>query len=227
MNNIISKRYYLELSVNDNKLFSDKELYCKANDSIQFHITVKEHDEIKDLTGCRVSIVSTRNDCTMIEQVIDDPTFEDGVLIIKPKKEFSSVVCTMTNEITIYDTDESITIQNFIFSVTKTLQGERIDEEAKDSIDSLIELNKIIASYKTEVEELKAQIESLRELADDKGHSHQNKEVLDLITEDTFNKWNDNSTIIGNALIENGLTITEAINDIYEKLSEEESIDLS
>lgn len=227
MSNIIAKKYYLELSVNDNKPYSNKDLYCKANDSIQFHITIKENDNIKDLSGCKVSMVSTRNDCTMIEQVIENPIFEDGVLIIIPKKELTNVVSTLTNEITIFDEDESITVQNFIFNVTKTIQGNKIDEETKDSIDSLIELNKIILTYKKDLEELKAQIDDLKNAATIEFHNHDNKETLDLISDINYNKWEETSNTVGTGSIQNDLTIIESINDIYDKLNEITNDDLS
>ena len=50
MNNIISKKFYMELSVNDNKVYNNKELYCKLNDSIKLYVKLKEDGVIRDLT---------------------------------------------------------------------------------------------------------------------------------------------------------------------------------
>ena len=70
--NIISKKYYLELDTKTFTPYINQKFVCKRNDSILFYITVKADDEILDLTGCKISLVSARCNGSLIEHTIKD-----------------------------------------------------------------------------------------------------------------------------------------------------------
>ena len=74
--NIISKKYYLELDTKTFTPYIDQKFVCKRNDSILFYITVKADDEILDLTGCKISLVSARCNGSLIEHTIKDYKLE-------------------------------------------------------------------------------------------------------------------------------------------------------
>lgn len=199
IDNILSKKYYITLNAKENKLYTNKELSCRKNDSILFYITVQEDKLIKDLSNCKVSVMSV-NDKRKIEQIIDSPTVENGVLVFSPKKEFTSIQGTLNTEITIFDDDESITVQGFLFTITNVLSSD-IPEENKDSVDTIIELNRVLNSYKEEVKSLRDSIDELRLLINgESNHVHLNKETLDSITDVEVTKWNDASEKVNNML---------------------------
>ena len=235
MNNIISKKFYMELSVNDNKVYNNKELYCKLNDSIKLYVKLKEDGVIRDLTKCRLSMTSRkRGHChtgAVVEQDIKELVIDGGYIVITPKREFTNSICTLISEITIYDEDEAITTQSFTFQVFKSLNDNIIEPE-KDSIDTLIELKKNLLAFEMNVQELRDKIaiikEEIEELdsAIDGGlnncHIHENKEALDMITENCIEAWENAVYILGSDTeeLKEGSTVIEAVNKLSEKLGD-------
>ena len=124
--NIISKKYYLELDTKTFTPYIDQKFVCKRNDSILFYITVKADDEILDLTGCKISLVSARCNGSLIEHTIKDYKLENGVLIFSPKKSFLEFPSTFLNELVISNENESITTQSFKFVVSDLLEGDYV-----------------------------------------------------------------------------------------------------
>lgn len=236
MNNIISKKFYLELSFNENKPYNNKELFCKVNDSIKLYIKLKEDGVIRNLENCKISMIShKRGNChlgTVIEQDIQKVVVDKGYIVITPKREFTSTISTVVSEITIYDEDEAITTQSFIFQVFKALNDNVIEAE-KNSIDTLIDLKRMLSVFEMNVDEIRTKIEILKEQIeelDDKlngggsspglDHEHDNLEVLDSITQEDIEAWDNAVNLLNNSNeeIQSGLGAIDSINDIYDKV---------
>lgn len=251
MESIIAKRYYLELSLNDNKPYINKDLFCKVNDSIKLYIKIKE-DGIngielaqRDLTNCRISMLSIKRSGNhdhnrTIELGVKQVVVDGGYIVITPKRAFTDSIGSVVSEITIYDDDEAITLQTFVFQVIKGRtesfgfdrhRHDRYDRydryDDRDSIDTLIDLRRSLEGYEVTAEELRAKIQEIDDAMlavelrlntgtiGETSHVHDNKDVLDLITVEKINEWDSKSTDTGTG------TATTTGNTLYFTIEEE------
>lgn len=168
MNDIISKIYRIELDTKEYTAVTAKDLICKKNDSILFYITVKNDDEVVDLTGCSFSLVSARCDGVLLEHTIKEFIIEDGVLIFSPKKSFLNKPSTLLSELVISKNGSSITTQSFKFTVHDLLEGDCINgDEIKDNIDTLEELRAKLEEYNNNLKKIAYEIAKLKDDLDD------------------------------------------------------------
>lgn len=149
----ISKYFEINLDSKITKPLKDKTLVCFDTDSIMIKAIITEDLEEKDVEESQVSVIYDYGS-HKVEQRMEDGGIElvgKSEIDIVPKSNCLMEATAVSISINIYDEDEFITIQPFIFRILKSSESEIMDE-AKDIVDNTVILREQIDVLEDRVE---------------------------------------------------------------------------
>lgn len=204
----ISKYFEINLDSKITKPLKDKTLVCFDTDSIMIKAIITEDLEEKDVEESQVSVIYDYGSYK-VEQRMEDGGIElvgKCEIDIVPKSNCLMEATAVSISINIYDEDEFITIQPFIFRILKSSESEIMDE-AKDIVNNTVILREQVDALEDRVEiintditdktaivqkqigefsvVLEDEIESIHELLEDEIESMH--ELININIEDTKN----------------------------------------
>ena len=204
----ISKYFEINLDSKITKPLKDKTLVCFDTDSIMIKAIITEDLEEKDVEESQVSVIYDYGS-HKVEQRMEDGGIEligKSEIDIVPKSNCLMEATAVSISINIYDEDEFITIQPFIFRILKSSESEIMDE-AKDIVNNTVILREQVDALEDRVEiintditdktamvqkqidefsvVLEDEVESMHELLEDEIESMH--ELININIEDTRN----------------------------------------
>ena len=204
----ISKYFEINLDSKITKPLKDKSFVCFDTDSIMIKAIITEDLEEKDVEESQVSVIYDYGSYK-VEQRMEDGGIElvgKSEIDIVPKSNCLMEATAVSISINIYDEDEFITIQPFIFRILKSNESEIMDE-AKDIVNNTVILREQVDALEDRVEiintditdktamvqkqidefsvVLEDEVESMHELLEDEIESMH--ELININIEDTRN----------------------------------------
>lgn len=149
----ISKYFEINLDSKITKPLKDKTLVCFDTDSIMIKAIITEDLEEKDIEESQVSVIYDYGSYK-VEQRMEDGGIElvgKCEIDIVPKSNCLMEATAVSISINIYDEDEFITIQPFIFRILKSSESEIMDE-AKDIVNNTVILREQVDALEDRVE---------------------------------------------------------------------------
>lgn len=149
----ISKYFEINLDSKITKPLKDKALVCFDTDSIMIKAIITEDLEEKDVEESQVSVIYDYGSYK-VEQRMEDGGIElvgKCEIDIVPKSNCLMEATAVSISINIYDEDEFITIQPFIFRILKSSESEIMDE-AKDIVNNTVILREQVDALEDRVE---------------------------------------------------------------------------
>ena len=149
----ISKYFEINLDSKITKPLKDKALVCFDTDSIMIKAIITEDLEEKDVEESQVSVIYDYGS-HKVEQRMEDGGIElvgKSEIDIVPKSNCLMEATAVSISINIYDEDEFITIQPFIFRILKSSESEIMDE-AKDIVNNTVILREQVDALEDRVE---------------------------------------------------------------------------
>lgn len=149
----ISKYFEINLDSKITKPLKDKTLVCFDTDSIMIKAIITEDLEEKDVEESQVSVIYDYGSYK-VEQRMEDGGIElvgKSEIDIVPKSNCLMEATAVSISINIYDEDEFITIQPFIFRILKSSESEIMDE-AKDIVNNTVILREQVDALEDRVE---------------------------------------------------------------------------
>lgn len=156
--NVIAKPYDLAIDImNITPIRNDKHKSI-LGDSLVFNISLMQDDIAKDLTDCKIDMITTitliNEETVRIEHLYEDITDGkieiitplEGKIRIYPKSAFTKYEGTCYFEIVIRDINNKIYTPKVIWRVIKSLSNEVL-EPTKDIIGTVTELKDILDKY--------------------------------------------------------------------------------
>ena len=230
----ISKYFEINLDSKITKPLKDKTLVCFDTDSIMIKAIITEDLEEKDVEESQVSVIYDYGS-HKVEQRMEDGGIEligKSEIDIVPKSNCLMEATAVSISINIYDEDEFITIQPFIFRILKSSESEIMDE-AKDIVNNTVILREQVDALEDRVEMintditdktamvqkqidgfsvvLEDEIESMHELLEDEIESMH--ELININIEDTRNNVYAVTSELNNLVNEEiGITRAEISN---------------
>lgn len=158
MDNVLAKKFQFKLDAKSTKMYKDKSFVCYDTDSLKWVIEVLEEDEPKSLGNSEIEVVYSypNKENGAVKQVMADGGIEieaDGTIVVRPKNNCLIPTDYLRIDINIYDQDEFITLQPFMFRVIKSIESE-IYEKAEDVVKTMKSITEQMASLIGDVEEL-------------------------------------------------------------------------
>lgn len=155
----ISKYFEINLDSKITKPLKDKALVCFDTDSIMIKAIITEDLEEKDVEESQVSVIYDYGSYK-VEQRMEDGGIElvgKCEIDIVPKSNCLMEATAVSISINIYDEDEFITIQPFIFRILKSSESEIMDE-AKDIVNNTVILREQVDALEDRVEMINTDI---------------------------------------------------------------------
>ena len=149
----ISKYFEINLDSKITKPLKDKTLVCFDTDSIMIKAIITEDLDEKDIEETQVSVIYDYGSYK-VEQRMEDGGIElvgKSEIDIVPKSNCLMEATAVSISINIYDEDEFITIQPFIFRILKSSESEIMDE-AKDIVNNTVILREQVDTLEDRVE---------------------------------------------------------------------------
>ena len=149
----ISKYFEINLDSKITKPLKDKTLVCFDTDSIMIKAIITEDLDEKDIEETQVSVIYDYGSLK-VEQRMEDGGIElvgKSEIDIVPKSNCLMEATTVSISINIYDEDEFITVQPFIFRILKSSESEIMDE-AKDIVNNTVILREQVDTLEDRVE---------------------------------------------------------------------------
>ena len=149
----ISKYFEINLDSKITKPLKDKTLVCFDTDSIMIKAIITEDLDEKDIEESQVSVIYDYGSYK-VEQRMEDGGIElvgKGEIDIVPKSNCLMEATAVSISINIYDEDEFITVQPFIFRILKSSESEIMDE-AKDIVNNTVILREQVDALEDRVE---------------------------------------------------------------------------
>lgn len=170
MSNIIAKQFKFTLDSKSVKTYREKSFVCYNTDSIKFTIDIVEDGSPKSIVGANIEVnYSYPNG----ESISMKQEFEDGIAIvgentieITPKNNCLVPTDVLMIEVNIYDKDEFITLQPFMFKVLKSIESdiydkaETVTKTMRSIADQMAVLTQDVAELEGLVREAEGMIES-------------------------------------------------------------------
>ena len=170
MSNIIAKQFKFTLDSKSVKTYREKSFVCYNTDSIKFTIDIIEDGTPKSIVGANIEVnYSYPNG----ESISMKQEFEDGIVIvggstieITPKNSCLVPTDALMIEVNIYDKDEFITLQPFMFKVLKSIESdiydkaETVTKTMRSIADQVAVLTQDVAELEGLVREAEGMIES-------------------------------------------------------------------
>ena len=243
----ISKYFEINLDSKITKPLKDKTLVCFDTDSIMIKAIITEDLEEKDVEESQVSVIYDYGSYK-VEQRMEDGGIElvgKCEIDIVPKSNCLMEATAVSISINIYDEDEFITIQPFIFRILKSSESEIMDE-AKDIVNNTVILREQVDALEDRVEiintditdktamvqkqidefsvVLEDEVESMHELLEDEIESMH--ELININIEDTRNNVYAVTSEL-NSLVNEEIGITRAEISNLRQDAIEDIIDLT
>ena len=238
----ISKYFEINLDSKITKPLKDKTLVCFDTDSIMIKAIITEDLEEKDVEESQVSVIYDYGSYK-VEQHMEDGGIElvgKSEIDIVPKSNCLMEATAVSISINIYDEDEFITIQPFIFRILKSSESEIMDE-AKDIVNNTVILREQVDALEDRVEiintditdktaiiqkqidefsvVLEDEVESMHELLEDEIESMH--ELININIEDTRNNVYGEIESMHKLI---NVNIDDARNNVYAVTSELNSL---
>ena len=232
----ISKYFEINLDSKITKPLKDKTLVCFDTDSIMIKAIITEDLDEKDIEESQVSVIYDYGSYK-VEQRMEDGGIEvvgKGEIDIVPKSNCLMEATAVSISINIYDEDEFITIQPFIFRILKSSESEIMDE-AKDIVNNTVILREQVDALEDRVEIINTditdktamvqkQIDEFSVILEDEIESMH--ELININIEDTRNNVYAVASEL-NSLVNEEVGITRAEISILRQDAIEDIIDLT
>lgn len=210
----LAKKFLFKLDAKSVKVLREKSFVCYDTDSIKLVIEILENDNHKELYNSNIEVIFSypNGESAPIKQTMEDGGVViegDSLISIMPKSGCLMPTDYLRIDINIYDEDEFITLQPFVFRVYKSKESE-IFEEAQDIVKTMISINEQIATLKENVNTLTSKIEETSANIDNK---------LEATLQEANNKINKVKTEIDNSIDDLNNSISEAIENANTQIS--------
>lgn len=210
----LAKKFLFKLNTKSVKVLKEKSFVCYDTDTIKLVIEILENDGYKELYDSNIEVIFSypNGESAPIKQTMEDGGIvieEDSMVSIIPKSGCLIPTDCLRIDINIYDEDEFITLQPFVFRVYKSKESE-IFEEAQDVVKTMMGINEQVATLKENVNTLTSKIEET---------SANINNQLEAVLQEANNKINDAKTEIDNSISNLNNSITEAIGNANTRIS--------
>ena len=204
----LAKKFLFKLDSKSVKALKEKSFVCYDTDTIKLVIEILENDDYKDLYNSNIEVIFSypNGESAPIKQTMEDGGIvieDDSLISVIPKSGCLIPTDYMRIDINIYDEDEFITLQPFVFKIYKSKESE-IFEEAQDVVKTMLGINEKIATLSEEVNTLQVKI-------DEKSADIDNQ--LTSITENINNELNEIKLQIDSSILNMETTINQAIEN--------------
>ena len=233
----LAKKFLFKLDSKSVKVLKDKSFVCYDTDTIKLVIEILENYDYKNLYDSNVEAIFSypNGESLPIKQTMEDGgiTIDDNnLLCIIPKSGCLIPTDYMRVDINIYDEDEFITLQPFVFKIYKSKESE-IFEEAQDVVNTMKNINEQMKDLSDRVGLLQARLDEESTNIDNQLNTmvqNINSEIADLSREISATSENLGERVneaIGNAdttivdfILEGNNKIDDFINTSNAKLNE-------
>ena len=210
----LAKKFLFKLNTKSVKVLKEKSFVCYDTDTIKLVIEILENDGYKELYNSNIEVIFSypNGESAPIKQTMVDGGIvieEDSMVSIIPKSGCLIPTDNLRIDINIYDEDEFITLQPFIFKVYKSKESE-IFEEAQDVVKTMTSLNEQLATLKENVNTLTTKIEETSANIDSR---------LEVILQEANNKVNEAKAEIDNSISGLNSSIATAIENANTQIS--------
>ena len=204
----LAKKFLFKLDSKSVKVLKEKSFVCYDTDTIKLVIEILENDDYKDLYNSNIEVIFSypNGESASIKQTMEDGGIvieDDSLISIIPKSGCLLPTDCLRIDINIYDEDEFITLQPFVFRVYKSKESE-IFEEAQDVVKTMISINEQVTTLKENVNTLTTKIEETSANIDSR---------LEVILQEANNKVNEAKAEIDNSISGLNSSIATAIEN--------------
>ena len=211
----LAKKFLFKLNTKSVKVLKEKSFVCYDTDTIKLVIEILENDGYKELYNSNIEVIFSypNGESAPIKQTMEDGGIvieEDSMISIIPKSGCLMPTDNLRIDINIYDEDEFITLQPFVFKVYKSKESE-IFEEAQDVVKTMISINEQVATLKENVNTLTTKIEETSANIDSR---------LEVILQEANNKVNEAKAEIDNSISGLNNSIAEVIENGNTQISD-------
>lgn len=210
----LAKKFLFKLNTKSVKILKEKSFVCYDTDTIKLVIEILENDGYKELYNSNIEVIFSypNGESASIKQTMADGGIvieEDSMISIIPKSGCLIPTDNLRIDINIYDVDEFITLQPFVFKVYKSKESE-IFEQAQDVVKTMISINEQVATLKENVNTLTTKIEETSTNIDSR---------LEVILQEANNKVNEAKAEIDNSISGLNSSIATAIENANTQIS--------
>ena len=210
----LAKKFLFKLNTKSVKVLKEKSFVCYDTDTIKLVIEILENDGYKELYDSNIEVIFSypNGESAPIKQTMEDGGIvieEDSMISIIPKSGCLMPTDCLRIDINIYDEDEFITLQPFVFKVYKSKESE-IFEEAQDVVKTMLGINEQVATLKENVNTLTTKIEEISTNIDSQ---------LEATLQEANNKINEAKAEIDNSISGLNNSIAEAIENANMQIS--------
>ena len=204
----LAKKFLFKLDSKSVKVLKEKSFVCYDTDTIKLVIEILENDDYKDLYNSNIEAIFSypNGESAPIKQTMEDGGIvieDDSLISIIPKSGCLMPTDNLRVDINIYDEDEFITLQPFVFKVYKSKESE-IFEAAQDVVKTMISINEQVATLKENVNTLTTKVEETSANIDTR---------LEVILQEANNKINGAKAEIDNSISGLNNSVAEAIEN--------------
>ena len=204
----LAKKFLFKLNTKSVKVLKEKSFVCYDTDTIKLVIEILENDGYKELYNSNIEVIFSypNGESAPIKQTMEDGGIvieEDSMVSIIPKSGCLIPTDNLRIDINIYDEDEFITLQPFVFKVYKSKESE-IFEEAQDVVKTMTSINEQLATLKENVNTLTTKIEETSANIDSQ---------IEVILQEANNKINEAKAEIDNSISGLNNSISEIIEN--------------
>lgn len=161
MDNVLAKKFSFQLDAKSTKMYKEKSFVCYDTDSIELSIAVYEDGTLKILRDSRVEIIYSypNEGLESIRQTMDNGGIyvSQSTIRILPKSSCLKPTDYLRMDINIYDDDEFITLQPFMFKIVKSVESEAF-EKAEDIVKNMKSISEQMAEVLKDIEDLKGYV---------------------------------------------------------------------
>lgn len=211
----LAKKFLFKLDSKSVKVLREKSFMCYDTDTIKLVIEILENDDYKDLYNSNIEVIFSypNGESNPIKQTMEDGGIvieDDSLISVVPKSGCLMPTDYLRIDINIYDEDEFITLQPFVFKVYKSKESE-IFEEAQDVIKTMTSINEQVAVLKENVDTLTSKIEETSANIDNQ---------LEVTLREVNNKMNEAKNEINNSISNLNNSVAEVIGSANTRISD-------
>lgn len=211
----LAKKFLFKLDSKSVKVLREKSFMCYDTDTIKLVIEIFENDDYKDLYNSNIEVIFSypNGESNPIKQTMEDGGIvieDDSLISVVPKSGCLMPTDYLRIDINIYDEDEFITLQPFVFKVYKSKESE-IFEEAQDVIKTIISINEQVTALKENVDTLTSKIEETSANIDNQ---------LEVTIREVNNKMNEAKNEINNSISNLNNSVAEVIGSANTRISD-------
>lgn len=211
----LAKKFLFKLDSKSVKVLREKSFMCYDTDTIKLVIEIFENDDYKDLYNSNIEVIFSypNGESNPIKQTMEDGGIvieDDSLISVVPKSGCLMPTDYLRIDINIYDEDEFITLQPFVFKVYKSKESE-IFEEAQDVIKTMISINEQVTALKENVDTLTSKIEETSANIDNQ---------LEVTIREVNNKMNEAKNEINNSISNLNNSVAEVIGSANTRISD-------